>query len=60
MFGFVCQYCDNSIYFDDIAECDPEGRFEESCVLITQQAQKLGWRLIEEFSFSCPLCSQSK
>ncbi len=60
MFGFVCQHCDNAIHFDDLPECDPEDKFEESCVLISKQAQKLGWKLIEEFSFSCPSCSKGK
>ncbi len=59
IFGFICQYCDESLYFDDIAECDVEDKFEKSCVIISTEAKKRGWSLIEDFSFSCPSCSKN-
>ena len=59
-FGFLCQYCEETLHFDDIPECDQENEFEISCVIISNEAQNRGWRRIEEFSFSCPACSMSK
>lgn len=60
LFGFICQHCDKSIHFEDVSECDAEDKFEESCVIISKEAKKQGWQLIEEFSFSCPSCSKGQ
>lgn len=58
IFGFICQHCEESLHFDDVPECDPEDEFEAACVIVSNEAQKRGWKIIEEFSFSCPACSK--
>ncbi len=56
IFCFDCQYCDENIYFVDVPECDWD-KFEEACVVLTIEAKRRGWKYIQDFSFSCPVCS---
>ena len=60
MFGFQCQYCNIALTFDDVPECEPNKDFGAACVSVSDEAQKLGWKLIESFVFCCPSCSQKK
>ncbi|WP_240222918.1 hypothetical protein [Rheinheimera hassiensis] len=60
IFGFVCQYCDSELYFDDVPNCEPDKGFGSACVIISSEAQKRGWKMLEELSFSCPECSKER
>lgn len=60
LFGFMCQYCDAEICFDDVSECSNTLDYGEWCVIISNEAQRLGWKLVEEFTFACPRCSKKK
>ncbi len=56
-FCIACESCEDEIPLGAIEGADRDRKFEDQCVLISDMAQKRGWKeLPDGWSFLCPSC----
>ena len=57
VFGFQCHKCDVWLCYEDFPVGDLDENFFEFCVGISTEAQRRGWKIVDDYEFLCPICA---